>query len=117
MRVARQMEIDVFHRDDLCASASCSASFDAEDRTQRWLTECHHRARANSIETHRQADRGRRFPFAQWRRIDGRHENISASRLVFESLECREADFALVPAVWMQFFRRKSEPFGDLLYR
>src|SRR6185436_10087841 len=50
MRVARQMEVDVFHRDDLCASASCSASFDAEDRPQRWLTEGHHGARANSIE-------------------------------------------------------------------
>src|SRR6478672_74769 len=111
------MEIDVLHRNDLCASATCSATFDAEDRPERWLSERHHRALANSIESHRQSNGGRRFAFAQWRGIDGRHENIPASRLVFEALECREADFALVPAIGMQFVRRKSKSFGDFLDR
>ncbi len=44
MEVAREMEVDVLHRDDLRIPAACCAALHAERRTQRRLAQAKHRS-------------------------------------------------------------------------
>ena len=39
MKISCEMKIQIFHRYNLCVSAACSTTFDAETRSQRRLTQ------------------------------------------------------------------------------
>lgn len=117
VRVARQMQIDILHGDNLSPTTPRAAAFDAEDRSERWLTERDDGPPANSIEAHRESDRGRRLAFSERGRVDGCHQYVSAEWLLPETLERRKTDLAFVPPIGMQLVRRQSEPFGNFLDR
>ena len=51
MEVAREMQVDVLHGDDLRVPAARGAALDAEDRAERGLAEREHRLLAEAVET------------------------------------------------------------------
>ena len=85
--IAGEMEIDVFHRDDLRITAAGSTAFHAEDRSHGGFTKTDNGLFANAIERVPQTDRGRGLAFAGGRRIDGGDHNQFAIRFVLQSVE------------------------------
>ena len=50
MKIASEMQIDIFHWNDLGIAATCGPALHPETRTKRWLTQTHHRLLANGIQ-------------------------------------------------------------------
>ena len=99
--VAREVEVQILHRDDLGVPAAGGAALDAEDRAER-------RPRAGRApdrlpivaETLGQRDRGRRLALAGLGRRDRRDADELARRaLSCEPVDDREVDLRLVAAV------------------
>ena len=51
MEVTGEVKVDVFHRNNLCISAACSAALYTKYRSQGWLTECYHNVFAKLLHT------------------------------------------------------------------
>ena len=66
MDVAGQVQVEIFHRDDLRISAACRAALDAEGRSLRWLADDGDDALAEMrAQRLAQADRGGRLAFTK----------------------------------------------------
>ena len=115
VEIAREVQIDVLHRHDLRVAAAGSAAFKAEARAERRLTQCDGDLPALAVEGVRKADTRRRLALACRRRVDGRHEDELAVRLLLDALPGRERDFCLVLAVKFQFIIGNAKLFRDLL--
>jgi len=115
MRITGQMEVNVLHWDNLSAAASRPAALDAKDWSQRRLAQRHRGALADSAQTHRQSDRGRRLTLAERGGINGGHQNIPAARFVLEALKRRETHFGFISPVRMKLVFRQAEPVSDIL--
>ena len=92
-----------------------SAAFKAEARAERRLTQCDGDLLALAVERIGQADTRRRLALACRRRVDGRHEDELAIRLLLDALPGRERDFCLVLAVKFQFVIGNAKLFRNLL--
>jgi hypothetical protein len=78
--VAGQMEIEVFHRNDLAVATAGRATLDAEDWSERRLADRRGSIPTDPVQALRQADRGRGLALAQRRRVDGRDHDVLAPR-------------------------------------
>ncbi len=112
VQVAREMEVDVRHRDDLRVPATGRASLDAEHGPQARLAYARNRAASLPSESVRQSDRHRRLAFARARRCHPRHQHEpSAARLPFEDRLGTHLGF--VAAVELQFVVSQTQPLAD----
>ena len=119
MEVAREVQVDVLHGNDLGIAATCSAALDAEDRAQGRFAQRHHDVLAAAGKRVRQADRRRGLALAGGRRVDGGHQNELARRVVLVAQQV-VVDLCLVVAVALQVLfvdARFRGNLGDLLRR
>ena len=65
MKISSKMEIDIFHRNDLCITATSRTAFNAEHWTQRRFSKRHNSIFPYPTQTVCQADRGGCFPFTR----------------------------------------------------
>ena len=117
MEVAREMEVDVLHRDDLRIAAARGSALQAEARAERRLAERDRRLLAHAVERIGEADARRRLALAGRRRVDGRDEDELAVRLVLHTRIRLRRDFRLVFSVKLQLIVRDAQLCGDLLNR
>ena len=94
--VAREVEVQVLHGDDLRVAAAGRAALDPEDRAERGLAQAEHRALADVPEPLGQRDRRRRLALARLRRRDRGDADQLPVGLVGEPLDHREVDLGLV---------------------
>ena len=118
MDIASEVQIKIFHRDNLrVAAAGCSA-LDAKGRALRRLPDAGEDALIEmSAESLAQANRGCGFALSQRRRGDGGHVDILAIWHVRQPIEHFQFDFRLVIAVKFDFFRQQADLFSQLADR
>ena len=75
VEVAGEMQVDVFHRNDLRIAAARRTALHAKARTKRRFAQAHHGLLADAVEAIAQANRRCRLAFARRRRADRRHQN------------------------------------------
>ena len=75
MEVAREVQVDVLHRDDLGIAAAGRTALDAEDGTERGLAQGEDSLFTKSVHGIGETHRGGRLALARRRRIDGGHED------------------------------------------
>jgi UDP-2,3-diacylglucosamine pyrophosphatase LpxH len=78
-----EMQINVFHGDNLCPPAACCPNFDTKYRTQRRFSQANHCLFSDVVQAISQTNRCSRFPFASRCRTDGRRKNYFAVFLSF----------------------------------
>ena len=112
MEVAREVQIDVFHRNDLGVSAASGAALNAEHGAERRLAQCDQGILANATHGVGQADRSGRFALARRRGVDGRnqHELAGSMSLVGKQVV---VDLRLVVAVLLEILLGHASTFGD----
>ena len=71
MKIAREVKIDVLHRNNLRIASASSSSFHAKTWTQRRFAQTNHRFLPHPVEGIPQANRRGSFPFTRGRRSDG----------------------------------------------
>ena len=109
VEVAGEVQVDVFHRNDLRMAATGSAPLHAEHRPQRGFAQGDHRAFTDAVEGIAQADGGGGLAFTGRRRADGRDQHQFAVRAVL-SVEPCQVDLGLVVAIRLQGFGRNAQP-------
>ena len=109
--VAGEVEVDVFHRDDLTVAAARRAAFDAEYRAQGGFPQGQHSLFAEPVHSLRQADRHGGLAFAGRSRVDGRDKDELAVLFVRQSGEEVLVQFGFVFAVKLNFVL-PYPPFG-----
>ncbi|OQA09268.1 MAG: hypothetical protein BWY66_00638 [bacterium ADurb.Bin374] len=109
MDVAREMEIDVLHRDDLSPAAACGSAFDAEDWPHRGLAQADDRPPADDAQGVAETDSHRRLAFASGRRRHRRHENEFCVGLARQPLENTVGYLRFVRPVKLDFFGFQTE--------
>ena len=102
VEVAREVEVQVLHRDDLRIAAARGAALDAEHRAERRLAEREDRPAADRAEALGQRHGGRRLPLARGGRRDRGDVDDLRVGPVGEPVEDREVDLRLVPAVLLE---------------
>ena len=102
--VACEMEIDVFHRNDLGVSASCRTTFHAENRSHGRFTQADNSLFANAVQCIAQSDGCRGFSFAGRGRVDGRYHNQFAIGFILQSIKKVQGNFGFVMAVGFLVF-------------
>ena len=80
MNVARKVQIDFFHRNDLCVSASAGSAFYAETGTQRRFAEREHRFFADTVERIGKPYRNGRLALPRARRRYGGNKDETSAR-------------------------------------
>ena len=94
--VARQVEVEVLHRDDLAVAAAGRAALDPEDRAERRLADAHRGLAPDRVEALAEADGRRRLALAERRRRDRRHDDVLAARVLrLEPADRLERDLRL----------------------
>ena len=71
VNVTGEMEVDLFHRNNLCVSAACRAALHAEARPQRRLTKRHNGLFAYLVKSEREAYRDSGLADSRFCRSDG----------------------------------------------
>ena len=112
VEVAREVQIDVFHGNDLGVSATSCAALNAEHGAERRLAQRDQGVLANATHGVGQADRGGRFAFARRRGVNGRnqHELAGGMSLVGKQVV---VDLRLVVAVLLEIFLGHASTLGD----
>ena len=107
VEVAREMQVDVFHRHDLRVAAAGGPALHAEHRPKRRLAQRENRVLAELPKRLRHPHGDRRLPFSRRRGIDARHEHeFSLGRAL---LERAQRDLCLVPPVQLQIVVRQPQ--------
>ena len=109
MKIAGEVQIDVFHRHDLRVAAAGGAALHAERRAQRRLADAQHRLLADVIERVGQAHRGRGLALACRRRVDRANQNELAVGPALQRFDEIHRHLGLVVAVGFEIFRRDAE--------
>src|SRR6185369_10766044 len=113
--VARQVEVEVLHRDDLAAAAARGAALDAEHGPEARLADAHRRLLADAVQALGEPDRRRGLALAEGCRADGRDEDVLAPRVLrLEALDALERDLGLDRAVQLDLLVAEPEVVGDL---
>ena len=112
--VAREVEVHVLHRDDLRVAAARGAALDPEDGAERGLAQAEHGVLADVPEPLRQGDRRGRLALARLGRRDRGDVDQLAVGAVRETVEDREGDLGLVPAVGVVLVLGEPESLRDL---
>ena len=109
MQVAREMQVDVLHRQHLRASTSCRSSLDAKHRAHGRFPDHAGGRAANAVQRLRQANGGHRFPFTEGRGVDRGHEHEAALRPVQVLLNARPTDLGDVASVGLEPVRGQRQ--------
>ena len=104
MDVAREVEVQVLHRDNLGIAAAGRAAFDPEHRAERSLSEAEHRFLADVPEALRERNGRRRLPFAGFRRRDRGDVDQLRVRVRRAPVENGEIDLRLEASVEIDLF-------------
>ena len=112
VEVAREVQVDVFHGDDLGISAARSAAFDAEHGAQAGLAQRHHGVFALTVQRIGQTDGGGGFAFAGRRGVDGRHQHQLARRVLLVAQQV-VVDFRLRGSVLLKVLLRHAHLLSD----
>src|SRR5690606_18159902 len=115
MEIAREMEVDVLHGDNLCITSTRRTALHAEAWAKRRLTHADDGLATDTIERIAKADRGGRLPLACRRRVDRRDEDKPAIRLVLQRSDEVARELGLVMAEGKQVFLRNIELCANLL--
>ena len=102
MKIACEMQVYILHRDDLRISAACGTALDAENGTERRLTQSNGNALSYAGKSVGKPYRGRRLAFTRRGRRYRRYEDELAA--FFRAVEIAEVDFCLVIAVLLDKF-------------
>ena len=113
VEIAGEVQVDVFHGDDLRVAAARRAAFDAEHGPERRLAHGNHGLLADAVERVGEPDGERGFAFACGRGIDGGYQYQLAA-LVRQPESIGGVDFGFVFAVLLQIVGRNAELGGDL---
>ena len=73
--VTSEVQVDVFHRNDLGVTTTGGTTLDAEDRAERWLAKCDHRALADLAKTVTETNRGGGLALTRRGGADRRNED------------------------------------------
>ena len=90
VEVAVQVEVDLFHRDDLGVAAAGAAALDPEDRPHRRFAQGEDHVLADRAEALGERDGGRGLALAGLRRRDRRRDHELAVRAVGEAVQDRQ---------------------------
>ena len=115
VEVAREVEVDVLHGDDLRVAAARRAAFHPEHGSERRLADAERGVLADLAERLRHADRDRRLALARRRRIDSGHQHQAASRLA--TRQRAKPHLRLVLAVQLDLVVVESQFRCDVRYR
>ena len=107
------MQINVFHRHDLCVPTAGGTALHPKDRAQRWFTQADHRALADRPQAIAKTNTGCRFAFTRWGRTDRGHQDQLGIWINRERIEIVERDLGLVAAVGFDKFIRYPKARGD----
>ena len=113
MEVAREVQVDLLHRQHLGIAATGSTALDAEARAERRFSEGHRRLLADLVQTQCQADAHGGLADARLRRTDGRHQYQSAL-LHFLLVDQAHRHLGHIASVRLYLFRGDSQLCGDL---
>ena len=109
VQVAREMQVDLLHRQHLRAATSCRSSLDAKHRAHGRLPDHAGGRAADAVQRLRQANGGHRFPFAEGRGVDRGHEHEAALRPVQVLLNARPTDLGDVASVGLESVRGQRQ--------
>ena len=112
MEVAREVQIDVLHGNDLGVSAASGAALNAEYGTERRLAQRDQSVFANATHGVGQTDRSGRFAFARRRRVNGRNQYELAGSMSFVGKQV-VVDLRLVVAVLFEILLGHASTLGD----
>src|SRR5689334_12555167 len=113
VQVAREVDVDVFHGQDLAVAATGRAAFEPEHRTQRWLAYGRRRAHADPVETLGQSDRRRGFALAERRGRDRGDDDSAAVGPIGHASQSRRLDLRLVGAVQVELLVEQAQVMRD----
>ncbi len=111
VKVSVEMQVDVFHGNDLRPPAAGSAAFHPEARPERRLAQTHHGVDADFVETVGEADACGRLALARRGRRDRRHQHQLAVRLVLQRVDVVQRDFRLEMSVRNERVGRNAKAF------
>ena len=104
MHIAGEVQVDIFHWNNLCIATACSAAFYAEHRAEGWLTQCNHYVFADFFQTVSQTNGGGGFTFACWGWADCSNQNQFTIRSICFFGQHIIVNFCFVIAVLFQIF-------------
>ena len=114
MEIAREVQVDVFHRQHLRITAARRAAFNAEHGAQRRFAHGDHGFFADVVQCVGQTDGDGGFSFAGGRGVDGGDQHQPP--LFFGQFECvGRIDFGFVFAVMLQLVGLQAQFFGNLV--
>ena len=114
VHVAREVQIDVLHRQNLRVAAAGCAALDAEHRTERRLAQRDDRLFADLRHRLTETRRRRRLTLARRRWVNRRDENQLAVRLSLEARKKPVVELRLEAAVRLELLLAHTELPRDL---
>ena len=116
VEVAREVQIDVFHRQHLGIAAACRAAFNTKHRTQRRFAQGDNRIFTDVAQCIRQTDGYSGFTLTRRSRINGGNQNQTA--LFFRQLECfGRIDFGFVMTIGLDVVNVQTQLGGNFTNR
>jgi len=112
--VARQMEVEILHRDHLRVSSSRSPALDTEHRSERGLSYAHRRALAYVAQTLPEPDRRRGLALAERRRRNGGHVNVLPVGARAQPFQRLKRDLRLVATVLLDLVLLEPQLLGQV---
>ena len=112
VEVAREVQVNIFHGNDLSISAACSATLDTEHGSQARFAQSDHHVLAALRKRIGQADRRGGLALARRRGVDRRHEHELARRMLVLAQKV-VVDLRLVLAVHLEILVVDTRPLGD----
>ena len=119
VHIAGEVQVDVFHRNNLCVTAACSAAFYAKYWTERWLTQCNHYVFTNFFQTVSQTNGGGGFTFTSWGWANCSYQNQFTVWGICLFSQHIVVNFCFVVAVLFQIFvinTCSSRDFADVAH-
>ncbi len=117
MHVAREMEVEILHRDNLAVAPAGRPALDAEDRPERRLANTGDDLLADFVKTEGKTYGRDCLALTQRRRGYGRDIDILAVRPVFQPVDQAKLYLGLVVAVELQFVVLDADGRGYLANR
>ena len=114
MQVAVEVQVDVFHRNDLRVATTGGATLHAKHGAQRGLTQTNRDVLADVLQRITKADRRRGLTFTRGGRAHRRHQDharVVAHRLLQQPIEIH---LTLDPAIRLERLIGDVERLGDL---
>ena len=109
VEIAGEMQVDVFHRDNLRIAAAGGAALHAEYRAETRFAQCDDRLLANAVERIAQAHRCGRLAFASRSGTDRGDEDQLAIRPAFQTVQILQRYLGLIVAVGFELLIRNAQ--------